>query len=49
MTVFELVEMLKEFNPDAEIYIQGENYQDEGLTSPSLVVNKVADEFVVIY
>jgi len=36
MTVSELVEMLKQFDPDSRITIQGIEYETEGLTEPKV-------------
>ena len=46
MTVFELVELLKQFDPDADVFVQGLNYEDEGLTTPQASV--WSDGFIVI-
>ena len=45
MTVNDLMEILQEFKPDLEIFVQGENYQDDGLTTPII---QAIDGFIVI-
>lgn len=34
MTVYELVELLKQFAPDTQVFVAGSEYDENGLTTP---------------
>jgi|LakMenE01Jun11ns_1017448.scaffolds.fasta_scaffold9534431_1 hypothetical protein len=43
MTVHELVTALLDMNPDAQVYVKGPAFEEEGLTDPKLKIIGTGD------
>lgn len=48
MTVHELVTILLDMNPDAQVFVKGANFEEDGLTDPQVKTYGITKDFVAI-